>query len=1157
MKTKNCKMVVTNAIDNSTVNCTKSVECNVNFNSKYESELQCTLTFYVVENCKFNVILGLDFLGTSDISFEKKIIVKRFKDCKDRILSYRVEIPMYDYSKDGEKFKPAQIVSCLETTKLKLSLKEKLELKGLLVGTQEKLEIEKKLRERNNNKTIKLDNNIVKTTINNNNSNNTIKSGKSDLTFKGGVSNITKTITSEINNNKDIIEEIPKGKVLETISEEAIENERNLLREKFTEIIVEEIPDTQIPIRRSFDMEIKIKPDSKPIKRNCGIIEESVSDYSSIPFFARDKTGKSRFVIDYRAVNDQTIDFAFPMPNADDTLERTKNAKWFSKIYCKSGFHLLNLVENSRQFTAFRVGNKLYQFKRCAFGLKNSPAYFNRWIQSIMDEFDDFALAYVDDIVIFSDTFDDHIKHLNMVLDKLKANKIYLSTNKCKFFEKEIEFVGHVLSSEGIRVRDSKVDAILDLPEPSTVKQVRSLIGACNYYKKFIRNFTTLTYRLTELTKSKSKKVVLDDDTKEDIKQLKLALTSAPLLMKPNHAKPFKVYIDASNHGTGLMITQVNSSGEEQPELYDSKKFNKFQKNYNTTDKEFLALTNVLEKYEYLLIDKHFDIYTDHLNLTYYQKMKDPRKRLIRALDLISKFKFSIIHIPGENNIVADMLSRDANFVLDWDDHFIQNIIKSYEVVTGKDRIWFETVIRREDVVLKDGIYYFIDPSTESNRIILVDKDQIRLVLDESHSTNYAGHLGRYRLGAKIRNSFIWARFWDRISNYVTSCVECQKNKLEQEKHGMLNPLPIPARPWDDITMDFLNLPTTESGMDQVLVIVDRLSKMVRIIPCKKTITSAEVAEIFWRKIVCNFGLPLSIVSDNDKLFTSELWTNLMNEARVKLKTTAPARPQADGQTERTNRVIIEMLSKMTNNRLRWDEEIANIELAINTAVNSSTKLTPASIVYGFELRMPHNINTTYNLSFTEGMEFFTKIAQDNMFDAQVQQAVQYNKTREDIEYEIGDLVLVKRSKLNTIKLDVSDQMKLLPNYSGPFAIIEKKSNVNYRIRITNNKSGSRVVNVDDIKPFLEEDRELFNRKIKDNSIPLEDEIEEIVEKRNRKYGTGSRIEYLIRFKNSSEDHDKWVPQYYLDDCKMMVDKFEKELSKVMPIENNFKKKYL
>ncbi|KAM9996527.1 hypothetical protein ACTFIZ_002337 [Dictyostelium cf. discoideum] len=774
-----------------------------------------------------------------------------------------------------------------------------------------------------------------------------------------------------------------------------------------------------------------------------------------------------------------------------------------------------------------------------------------------MDEFEEFALAYVDDIVIFSDSFEEHTEHLNKLLEKLRLNKIYLSVNKCKFYEKEIEFVGHVLTSEGIKVRDSKVDAILRMPEPVTVKQVRAFIGSCNYYKKFIRNFTELTYRLTELTKSKTKRVVIDGETREDIHNLKIALTSAPLLMKPNHDKPFRVYIDASNNGTGVMITQINSDKEEQPILYDSKKFNKFQRNYNTTDKEFLALTNVLDKYEYLLVDKQFEIFTDHLNLTYYQKMKDPPKRLVRALDLISKFKFTITHIPGEKNIVADMLSRDSNFALDWDDKFIQDIKNSYKSLTGKDKIWFETLVTREDVVEKNGMWYFIDPTTDSNRIILVDKDQIRTVLDEAHSTNYSGHLGRYRLGMKLRGSFIWSKFWDRINNFVTSCIECQKGKIEQEKHGLLNPLPIPSKPWDDITMDFLSLPLSINGFDQVFVVVDRLSKMVKIIPCKKTITAAEIAEIFWKKIVCVFGLPLSIVSDNDKLFTSELWVNLMKEAKVKLKTTAPARPQADGQTERTNRAILSMLSKMTNNRLRWDEEIANIELAINTAINSSTKLTPASIVYGYELRLPYNLNTTYNLNFTEGMEYFSKIAQDNMFEAQIQQAVQYNKTREDIEYSVGDLVLVKRSKLNTIKLDVSDQLKLLPNYCGPFSIVEKKSNVNYSIRITNRKSGSRVVHVDDIKPFIEEDRELFNRKSKQTSIPLEDEIDKVIEKRNRAYGTGSRIEYLIRFKNQNEDHDKWVPQYYLESYGKLIENFEKELAKINPVDNNFKKKYL
>ncbi|KAM9995192.1 hypothetical protein ACTFIY_001358 [Dictyostelium cf. discoideum] len=162
-----------------------------------------------------------------------------------------------------------------------------------------------------------------------------------------------------------------------------------------------------------------------------------------------------------------------------------------------------------------------------------------------------------------------------------------------------------------------------------------------------------------------------------------------------------------------------------------------------------------------------------------------------------------------------------------------------------------------------------------------------------------------------------------------------------------------------------------------------------------------------------------------------------------------------------------------------------------------------------------------------------------------------------EMQYSTGDLVLVKRSKLNTIKLDISGQLKLLPNYCGPFSIIEKKSNLNYNIRIANRKNGSRVVHVDDIKPFIEEDRELFNRKSKDTSIPLEDEIDRIIEKRNRTYGTGSRIEYLIRFRNQNEDHDRWVPQHYLESCRKLVEEFEKELAKINPVENNFKKKHL
>ncbi|KAN0050089.1 hypothetical protein ACTA71_003190 [Dictyostelium dimigraforme] len=320
---------------------------------------------------------------------------------------FGVQIPMYGYGYNGDKFKSAQ-VPCLETTKLKLSLKEKLELKCLLVGEQEKL---KRLKERNsNNKTIDIvnSNNSDKTinNVSNNNGSSNKDSSNNRIFNKVNNDKVTGIVNSGNNKNITIGNNNNKNNMVETVTR--IDN-------RVTEIIVVEIPETFAPVRRGFDMEIKIIHDSKPIKRNYGrrlpeefrliveeavrlfkldIIEESVSDYSSIPFLQKTKT------------------------------ERTKNAKWFSKADCKSGFHLLNL-EEGRQYTAFRVGNKIYQFKRCIFGLKNSPAYPKRWTRSIIDEFDSFTLAYVDDMVIFSHTFKDHILHLNIVLNRLKANKIF------------------------------------------------------------------------------------------------------------------------------------------------------------------------------------------------------------------------------------------------------------------------------------------------------------------------------------------------------------------------------------------------------------------------------------------------------------------------------------------------------------------------------------------------------------------------------------------------------------------------------------------------------------------------------------------------------------------------------------------------------------
>ncbi|KAM9954909.1 hypothetical protein ACTFIW_001012 [Dictyostelium discoideum] len=272
-----------------------------------------------------------------------------------------------------------------------------------------------------------------------------------------------------------------------------------------------------------------------------------------------------------------------------------------------------------------------------------------------------------------------------------------------------------------------------------------------------------------------------------------------------------------------------------------------------------------------------------------------------------------------------------------------------------------------------------------------------------------------------------------------------QKNRIERAKSGLLNPLPIPSRPWNNISMDFLNLPKSNAGKDSVMVIVCRLSKISKIIPsCTKELKADEAAKLFWDNIACNFGLPATIVSYRDKLFTSDLWNNLME------------------------------IYGMTSNRLYWDTEIKSIEFAINNSINTSTGHTPFSVLLGFHPRTSLNIDSDYNLPYLEAAEFYRQSTRDNMVDAQITMALQYNKDRDDFKFEVGALVLVKREKVNIVMINDKDRSKVLPNYCGPFKIVSKKSELNYSIRIQNHKGGHRTVHVSDMKPFNEDDRRLF-----------------------------------------------------------------------------------
>ncbi|KAN0044715.1 hypothetical protein ACTA71_006234 [Dictyostelium dimigraforme] len=1138
---------------------------NVKFNLETDVRASTSLNMYVAP-IPYSIILGLDFMSGVDIlTLDNSRWLLKYYNGQNKSLKIHIPVYYYPVNKSTKlrtikvragsyldfKLNPHQIIHMT-----KIDLDESIILTTAPTSTSTSITSTPTTSTSTSitsTPTTSTSTSITSTPTTTTSTSTSTTTPTSNTTIPITTSSTPPNATTSTNNSPNIMDE----------DQRAITEAQKILNQ-FKDIFVEQIPIFEPPKRPGFDMEVKVTAGSLPIKRSynkmsqeesnkienevakllqAGVIEESTSSYSA-PVFIATRKGKERVVFDYRGVNKQTEEFAYPMPNGEEILKATKNCKYFSVVDAKSGFHLLQLKEEHRSFTAFTFKGKLYQFRRAPFGMKNSPAYFNKWIQSIMDEFQEFARAYVDDIIIFSKTLEDHVGHLRKVLVKLRNEKVYLNGGKVELFKDNVKFFGHMVSKDGFKPVLDKVEAIINLPEPTTITELRSFLGSCNYLRRFIPNYAELTCRLATLTGTKTTRITITDEMREDIQKLKESITSAPVLAKPDYNRSFDVYIDASNIGTGCVIMQDDGNGNIRPILYDSCRFNKYQKNYSTTDREFLALINVLERHGYMLKDKRFRLFTDHLNLTYYEELKEPTKRIIRYLDKASEFKFDIIHVKGEDNHIADMLSRDGTFDSTWEPEFVENIKKSYSKIESKDAEWFELFKARQDVVNVDDLWYLIDAHTGSKRLLVMDKDIIRLILEEAHNTIYSGHSSKNKMVNKLRSNYFFPKFIQTVARFADACMECQKNRIIRAKNGLLNPLPIPSRPWNDISMDFLCLPKSNSGKDNAMVVVCRLSKMCKIIPCTKELKADEAARLFWDNIVCNFGLPATIISDRDKLFTSDLWNSLMELAGVKLKMTAPGRPQADGQTERMNRNIINLLSKMTTDRLDWDIEIKSIEFAINNTVNSSTGQTPFSILFGFEPRTPINVNTDYNLPYIEAAEYYRQAARDNMVDAQITMATQYNKDRDDFKFEVGDLVLVKREKLNIVMLNDKDQSKVLPNYCGPFKITQKKGNLNYSIRIQNHKGGNRVVHVSDMKPFIEDDRKFFKRN-DSNYKPLEEEIEKIVDKQNRAIGRGHRIEYRVRFKGKTEDHDLWLPLYALEGASKFIKNFE-ESNKVL-----------
>jgi hypothetical protein len=839
------------------------------------------------------------------------------------------------------------------------------------------------------------------------------------------------------------------------------------------------IPGAQLPNRAPY----RTNPEeTKEIQRQVqalldkGYIRESLSPCSVPVLLVPKKDGSWRMCVDCRAINNITIRYRYPIPRLDDMLDELSGATIFSKVDLRSGYHQIRMKLGDEWKTAFKTKFGLYEWLVMPFGLSNAPSTFMRLMNEVLRPFIGiFVVVYFDDILIYSKSMNEHLDHLRAVFDALRATHLFGNMEKCTFCTQRVSFLGYVVTSQGIEVDGSKVDAIQSWPQPTTVTQVRSFLGLAGFYRRFVKDFSTIAAPLHELTK-KGAPFEWGAPQDEAFNTLKERLTHAPLLQLPNFDKVFELECDASGIGLGAVLLQ-----DHKPIAYFSEKLSGAALNYSTYDKELYALVRTLQTWQHYLWPREFIIHSDHEALKHIRTQTNLNRRHAKWVEFIESFPYIIKHKNGKENVIADALSRRYTMLsqLDFKIFGLQTLKDQYV----NDADFHDIVLHCKDgkpwgkFHMQDGFLF------RANKLCIPASSVRLLLLQEAHGGGLMGHFGVFKTHEVLSDHFFWPRMRRDVERLVARCTTCQKAKSRLGNHGLYMPLPVPSSPWHDISMDFvLGLPRTKKGRDSIFVVVDRFSKMAHFIPCHKTDDASNVAELFFREIVRLHGIPKTIVSDRDAKFLSHFWRSLWNKLGTKLLFSTTCHPQTDGQTEVVNRTLSAMLRAVLDKNLRrWEDCLPHVEFAYNRATHSATKMCPFEVVYGYIPRAPIDLFVidvedephVDALAHIDHMKQLHKETQQNIAVANKKYQVAGSKGRKHVSFEPGDLVWLhlRKDRFPTLR-----RSKLMPRAAGPFKVLTKINDNAYVLDLPMEFGVSTSFNVADLKPYLGEDDELPSR---------------------------------------------------------------------------------
>jgi transposase InsO family protein len=896
-----------------------------------------------------------------------------------------------------------------------------------------------------------------------------------------------------------------------------------------------------------------------------GWIRRSRSSAGAPIMFAKKKDGSLRLCVDYRGLNAITVKNRHPLPLIQESLDRLARAVVFSRFDVRNAYHRMRIKHGHEWKTAFRTRYGLFEYLVVPFGLTNAPAAFQEYInRALADSIDVICVVYLDDILVYSDSEEEHIQHVQLVLERLLEYGLYVKLSKCEFHITRTEFLGFVVSPNGVEADKERLRTIQEWPEPTSVRDVRVFMGFVNYYRRFVKGFSSLAAPLNKLTQKgtgsaigghaqrKEESVPLDigQEGRAAFEKMKSMFTDVPIMAHYKPGRATRLETDASGEAICGILSQLHEEnagkGQYRPVAYYSRKLIAAERRYDTHDKELLAVVESVKEWKRYLqpLDAPFCLITDHHNLKWFMTTKTLSPRQVRWAEVLSGFHFAIEYRPGRMN-PADGPSRRPDYMEGagdtWDED--NQVLREHL----QAQLSGETPQPMTDEHVRAAINAIVvnrDAELGQEEPEDVTEAQKRAEwIREVHDAPTGGHFGYTRTLEKVKRRHQWEGMSRDVQEYVKGCLYCQKAKATRHApYGPLIPLEVPDGPWEDITMDFItDLPQSEMNgqtYDTILVVVDKFTKMVHYVPTHKDLTAKGLGELLHREVLRLHGTPRSIVSDRGPQFNAKYWETLCNQIQIRRRMSSAYHPQTDGQTERQNQTLEQYLRVFCNfEQDDWAIWLSTAEFAYNDSVHPATGLTPFQANTGRHPAGPKHPEMAQKgpqaaeaMDITGAMVQIHRLMKQKLEEVRQYQADYHSEGRKETVYEEGQQVLLSAKNIRTVR----PKKKLENKYIGPYTVLKRIGQVSYKLDIPKSRQIHPVFHVSLLEPWnpKEGDPRQFAPE-RDNLIENEEDIYIVDRITERKQDEQGSWRYKVYWKGYPPEEATWEPALHISDAAM------------------------